>query len=66
MAENHLVTVETLDIKASGISDNFVKAGVPLVKAETADKDTTGTPENPVLQKLLVCHLSNFFNLPFE
>ncbi|RWR82145.1 zinc finger CCHC domain-containing protein 7-like protein [Cinnamomum micranthum f. kanehirae] len=53
MAENYLVTVETMDMKATGISDYIVQAGKPSVEVKTADKDTIGTSENAVLQKLL-------------
>lgn len=63
MAENYLVTVETMDMKATGISDYIVKAGKPSVKVKNADKDTIGTSENAVLRKLLVCQIASTCNV---
>lgn len=62
-AENHLAPDETMDMKATGISDNFVEVGEPSVKVEAADKDTIGTSENAVLWKLLVWQIVSTFNM---
>lgn len=50
-AGDHLVTVEAMDMEATGMS---VKAREPLEKTETMDQDAIGTPKNAVLLKLLV------------